>query len=81
MEYRIKYIRYKNKYLNLKNNLRGGAHNVKFIGSFNTPNNIFNGRIEYNGKSDEIQNMNGIWISDKTIESVIEGKNIKVLKY
>ena len=62
MDYKKLYMKYKNKYLNLKYNLRGGtAVKVEFIGNFIKPD-YFEGDIIYNNIVYEDNKFNGFWI-------------------
>ena len=82
MDYRKLYIKYKNKYINLKNNLKGGDNGtpVIFIGKFNDDKNKFTGFVTYNNKIDNYtKEFNGYWISGESIESGMGSSNS--LKY
>ena len=66
MDYRKLYMKYKNKYLNLKNNLRGGDPiSVIFIGTFSEGNKKFLGSVQYNNITHAGKNYEGYWISNE----------------
>jgi len=82
MDYRKLYIKYKNKYINLKNNLKGGDNGtpVKFIGKFNDDKNKFTGTVTYNDIIDNTtKDFEGQWIPGESIDSGMETD--KSLKY